>query len=560
VTMRLPICVGTARHVLVVLLATVVLACGPQRSGMQEQEPPRPAAPKRIVGQILGDLKSIGPDAHQSGRPVRGLLQAGLANVDERGRLRAQLAETLPSTENGLWQVSADGRMQTTWKLTPNTRWHDGTPVTSDDLLFTSQVAQDRELPAFRDAAYQLVQSVDAVDAQTIVVSWKDLYIGANQLFPLLLPRHILETPAREDKASFLQLPYWSAEFVGTGAFKVREWVPGSSIFLEANDAYVLGRPKVDEIEVKIVGNSGPFVTNLLAGVADMSLGLTLSLDQALEVRSSWQSGRVEVVPRPGWVVLFPQLVYSNPLTVGDVRFRRALLHGADRQELVETLVAGLSSVAHTILPPGQPDYAQIRERAPKYEYDPRRAVQMIEELGYVRVEDGGFFDPTGQRLAVELRTGTEEKAMFSMASYWQRLGVSAETVVRPAQQADKEYLATYPGFRVDRHTADETWLVNFTSATAPTRENNWSGNNYGGYRNAEFDALHNRYTKTIPIPERLELVGEMAYRIADQAIGMGLYYDSLVACVGNRVVDFTIPQYYGTQFVWSAYLWDVRS
>jgi hypothetical protein len=59
---------------------------------------------------------------------------------------------------------------------------------------------------------------------------------------------------------------------------------------------------------------------------------------------------------------------------------------------------------------------------------------------------------------------------------------------------------------------------------------------------------------------ERIELIGELAYRIANEAVGMGLYYDSLVAFVGNRVVNYPIPQYYGTQFTWSAYLWDVRA
>src|SRR5205823_7974169 len=140
-------------------------ASSPARTSLPQAETMRAATPKRIVGEILGDIKSIGPDAAQSARPVRGLLQAGLANVDEKGQLRPQIAESLPSTDNGLWAVFPDGRMETTWKISPNARWHDGTPVTSDDLLFTAQVAQDRELPAFRDSSYQLVQSVEAIDS-----------------------------------------------------------------------------------------------------------------------------------------------------------------------------------------------------------------------------------------------------------------------------------------------------------------------------------------------------------------------------------------------------------
>jgi peptide/nickel transport system substrate-binding protein len=545
---------------LLILTLALSLACVPVGTSAPSIESQQPVGPKRITGAVLGDVKSIAPDAVQSARPIRGLLQAGLANLDDRGQLRAQLAESLPSLENDLWKVFPDGRMETVWKIAPGARWHDGTEVTSSDVLFTAQVAQDRELPAFRNPSYQLVESIEAIDAKTIVVTWRNLYIDANQLFPGLLPMHVLVDAARTDKANFVQLPYWSVEFVGTGAFKLKEWVPGTSILLQANEAYPLGRPKLDEMEVKIVTNPSTFVTNLLAGVVDVSLGLTLSTDQALEVKDSWTLGRVEIVPRPGWIVIWPQLAYSNPAVVADVQFRRALLHATDRQELVDTLVAGFSTVAHSILPAGRSDLTHVRQRAPIYEYDSRKAEQMIAGLGYVRAADGVFVNAAGQRLAIEMRTTTEAKALFSVADYWKRVGVAVEADFTPPQMSDPEFQATYPGFKVNRHTADETWLVNFTSSNAPTRENRWTGNNNSGYRSEEYDALYDRYTKTIPMAERIELIGELAYRLANEAVGMGLYYDSLVAFVGNRVGTFTVPQSYGTPFTWSAHLWDVRT
>src|SRR6185436_4781685 len=116
-------------------------------------------------------------------------------------------------------------------------------------------------------------------------------------------------------------------------------------ILVVANDAYVLGRPKIDEIEVKLIPSSSTLAANILAGAVELPMGQTLSLDQALEVRDRWQQGRVEVVPRPGWTVVFPQLAYTNPPIVADARFRRALVTAIDRQELVDTLMFGLSSV-----------------------------------------------------------------------------------------------------------------------------------------------------------------------------------------------------------------------
>ena len=57
------------------------------------------------------------------------------------------LAEAIPSFENGLWKVFPDGQMETTWKIREGARWHDGTPFTSGDVLFTSKLEQDKELP-----------------------------------------------------------------------------------------------------------------------------------------------------------------------------------------------------------------------------------------------------------------------------------------------------------------------------------------------------------------------------------------------------------------------------
>src|SRR6266545_606572 len=79
------------------------------------------------------------------------LVNAGLANHDSSGSLRPQLAEAVPSLSNGLWRLLPEGRMELTWTIRQAAQWHDGTPFTSDDLLFTYQVGADREVTTFRD-------------------------------------------------------------------------------------------------------------------------------------------------------------------------------------------------------------------------------------------------------------------------------------------------------------------------------------------------------------------------------------------------------------------------
>lgn len=547
------------------LIAVLLASCAPVGPGAPAAQP-QSTGPKRLTAAILSDPKGLGLE--QGGGfagldALRTLLHAGLASPDELNVLRPRLAEALPSLENGLWKLLPDGRMQTTWKIRATAQWHDGAAFTSDDVLFTSQVAQDPGLPAFRDAAYQLVQSVEAVDPVTVLVTWKEPYINAGQIFAFPLPRHLLEASAREDKANFTQTPYWSQEFVGTGPFKLREWVPSDHILLEANQAYALGRPRIDQIEVKLSLNPATLLTHLLAGTVELPMGYTLSLDQAVEARSQWQQGQVAIVPGCYWIVLYPQMTYTNPPIVAELRFRRALMHAIDRQQMVDTLDYGLTEVTDSILPLNHPEYTDIKARTPRYEYDPRKAGQIIEELGYVKGADGGFVDSAGRRLEVEMRSSADNdaqvKALHSVGDYWQRIGVGVQSVLVPVQQqSDREYRSTYPGFAVFRHPNDESWLVNFTSARVASKENNWTGGPFN-YHNPEYDALYGRYSQTIPTKERFEALGQIVYHLADQLVAMGLYYEPIVELVGNRVTNVVVSQRYEAQYSWSAHLWDLR-
>lgn len=73
------------------------------------------------------------------------------------------------------------------------------------------------------------------------------------------LPRHVLEDAYGQNKVAFQGLPYWNQEFVGTGPFKVRDFVPGSQVSMVANHEYVFGRPKLDEIEVRFMLGRSPW-------------------------------------------------------------------------------------------------------------------------------------------------------------------------------------------------------------------------------------------------------------------------------------------------------------
>ncbi|MBM2811721.1 MAG: hypothetical protein HW416_2480 [Chloroflexi bacterium] len=535
--------------------------------------PNTPASPKRILAAIGSDPPTISADfivagsgTIPGGDALEELLNAGLSHADGEGRLHPQLAEAVPSIDNGLWQVFPDGRMETRWTLRANAVWHDGTPVTTADLLFSATLSQDRDLPVFRDStnAYNFVDRIDVPDARTLVVSWTRPFIRADALLPSLRPQHILEASYLADKQSMLLHPYWTEAYVGAGPFQLREWVRGSHLIMQAFDRYPLGRPKVDEIKVKFIQDRNAIIANILAGEVELTMGRNLSLPQAVQLRDQWKDGRIDV-GYTNWISAWPQLLNPTPAALLDVRFRRALLHGIDREQMVQTIQYGLVPVAHSFVNPTESVYKQIEPGIVSYDLDPRRATQLLEEVGFTRAGDGFFRDASGERITLQVRTSgdddTHEAAVYSVADYLKNLGIVTEPFIIPqALRDDREFNSTYPGLRVWRLPNDLWTLDRYTSKNAPVPENRFAGGNRSRYMNADFDRLVERYLVTIPEGERVGVLGQIVRQMTDQVTALGLWYNTETIMIGNRLRNVTNKKTGGANQAWNAHEWDVIS
>jgi ABC-type transport system substrate-binding protein len=399
-------------------------------------------------------------------------------------------------------------------------------------------------------------------------VKWKSPYIKADALFgggggggggSIPLPKHLLERAYTDNKAGFLQLPYWASEYVGTGPYKLRAWEPGSHVILAANPGFALGRPKIDEIEVRFIPDLNTLLANILAGSVEMTLaGAQPSIDQAIQARDQWRDGRVEINVT-GWIVAFPQLLTPNPALVGDARFRAALLSGLDRQQMADGIQAGLAPVAHTNIGPNEPEFKDIEPSVVRHEYDPRRAAQMFDGLGLIKGTDGQYRDAQGQPVTIEVRsTGTYDaavKAMVAVADFWQRLGFAIDQVPVPQQrQNDREYRANFGGFHVQRQPSDADSIVRYTSAEVPTAQNDYRGESKNRYQSRELDALIDRYFLTIPRGERMGILGQIVRQMTGEVIALGLFYDSAPRLIANRLVNVPTDNSHA-----NVYQWDVR-
>jgi peptide/nickel transport system substrate-binding protein len=500
-------------------------------------------------------------------RPFPQLVVGGLTIKDEKGTRRPQIAEAIPSVDNGLWKLFPDGTMETTWRIREGARWHDGAPFTADDLVFTTQVARDPAVNAFSKADFDLIDDVQAPDPRTVVVHWRQPFIEADGMFSearirytIPVPRHLLERPFLDSKVTFDDLPYWNTDFVSLGPFRLREWSSGSGAVLEGFPDFVLGQPKIDRIEVKFLTDPNTLIANVLAGAVDLTAARAVNIEQGASLRDQWHEGRMGTSTE-GWTMMYPQLHHPNPPLVGDPRLRRALVYAIDRQALADTVMAGFAPVAHSIISPDQAEFPFVDGSIVRYEYDPARAAQLVEGMGLARGSDGFFRDGAGERLAPKIQTTVNDdsrKAAFAIADAWQRIGVAGEASILPAQGVEPEVRWAYGGFDLVNQDHGVDGVVGLLhSASAPLPERNYraanSARNRGSYVNPEYDALHDRYVTTVPIRERMQALAEMVHVQTDLQLVIGLFYTVNAVMMSNRLQN--VPP--GN--AWNAYLWDIE-
>src|SRR5207249_4561400 len=212
------------------------------------------------------------------------LVMRDFANVP-----RPTLARELPTQENGGWIVNPDGSMVTTYRLREDARWHDGVPITAADYAFAYRVYSDPAMPVGVRHPESLMRSVEARDDHTLVIHWKESFLGANalgyrQLHPL--PSHLLEEKYRTNHDQFASGEEWTYRFVGSGPFKVEVWEPGSHIIARAHREFVT-TPRIDRIEIRFIPDQNAILANLLADEIDMAVLLAA---QAVVANDQWIS------------------------------------------------------------------------------------------------------------------------------------------------------------------------------------------------------------------------------------------------------------------------------
>ena len=136
----------------------------------------------------------------------------------------------------------------------------------------------------------------------------------------------------------------------------------------------------------------------------------------------------------------------------------------------------------------------------------------------------------------------------------WANLGIAAEPLLVPPQRiTDREYVATFPGFRLMRQPNATASLSRLRSTLTPLPENRFVGSNYARYVSADLDALIDQFYATIPRPERIQTLRQIMRYISENLNHMGLFYDGDFMFASKRLTNIAGNE---TE-IWNVHLWD---
>ncbi len=580
--MRMP--KHAAATIAVTLLA--LAACAPSATprattgaAPSEQSQASPSG-RTLVMIARSEMPSLASKPLQSlglatGSGVR-FFNAGLSLKDARGEALPYLADSLPQLNSESWQVSPDGRMETRYHLRPNLVWHDGTPFSTEDFVFSWRLYSTPELGQSASQPISLMEDITAPDPRTLIIRWRGLYADAGVLeasgvsnpppFPPL-PRHILEEPLRQGNwDTFVALPFWNVDFVGMGPFRLDRWESGSFLEAAAFPGHALGRPKIERIRLLFIPDFNTTLANMLAGEAQVSGDDSLSFQQALLLRREWSArnaGTVLLYPQYWrWTIIQQRPDLANPRALIDARVRRALAHAVDKSALNEALFEGEGIFAETAVPPSAPSFTQIDQAAIKHPYDLRRSEQLMGEAGFSRGPDGVWTSANGGRLAAELTVFTSpqnETEMSLMADGWRKAGFDIKETVWPAVLSrDAQLRGTHPGLSNTGGPSGEATIAQHNSAELPRPDNRWTGANRGGWSNPEFDGLAGTFNATLDRSERARLLAQMV-RILTEDVGViSLYFNLNVTAFGSslRGPSIAVPE---SDIAWNVHEWELR-
>jgi peptide/nickel transport system substrate-binding protein len=437
--------------------------------------------------------------------------------------------------------------------LDARARWHDGTPVTSADVVFTFDAYRDTLLSAVAGPSLANIESVEARDERRVAFRFRQSY--PEQFFDAthhmrILPRHVLDTVPRD---TWRTHPL-ARNPVGNGPFRLKEWRPGELIELAGDSTFFQGPPGVSRLIWRVSPDFSTAISQLVGGEADF-IEAVVGPENIARVQAA---ATVRLLEYPSAVYMYlgfnlrgPGRAGPHPL-FGDRDLRRAIALATDRATLVDAVLGGRGAI-----PPG-PTTALVwiaDGAASQLPFDSAAATALLDSLGWRDTDGDGIREKAGRRLAFEVAfpssSAPRQRSAVILQEQYRLRGI--ELRLQPL-----EFNVWMDRARAGRFDAlIGGWQLDL-SPGAMREEWGSEGigiSNYGAYTSAAFDSL---VAGAVRAPNREAARGlwhQAVATINDDAPAVWLFSPKTVAGVSTRLENVTLrpDEWWATLWTWKA-------
>lgn len=485
-------------------IVSILLLCGCMGCGSPPSEPDN----SLTIG-IQSDPTSLDPrlatDAISS--RVIDLIFNGLFRNDENGRPVPDLVERYEIQKGTDYLIT----------LRQGVKFHNGAELCASDVEFTIESILDPELGSRKRASFKNVESIEARDAYTLLIRLREPQASFVETLKIGIVPGVYAKRLGEQFAS---------QPVGTGPFRLADWSKGSRLKLERNEAYFRGTPPIKAIACKVVPETSTRLLELRKGSVDF-----VQNDIPPEsVRSFSEEGDFTVQMAPSSTYKYIGINLKHPI-LSRLPVRRAMAYAIDRKAIVEHLLLGQATLASGLLAPSNPFYEPDVE---KYDFDPNRAKQLLDEAGLrLNAEKGHRFvitfktskDLRANQIAQIIQQQLEEVGIrveiksFEWATFYSDILAGNFDI----------YSLTWVGI------SDPDFFFDvFNSISAPP-----NGVNRGHYGNAEVDELTQRGKQELDFDKRREICSRVQKIIGEELPYISLWHPHNVAIMDKRLTGF---------------------
>ncbi|CAA9527121.1 MAG: ABC transporter, substrate-binding protein (cluster 5, nickel/peptides/opines) [uncultured Thermomicrobiales bacterium] len=503
-------------------------------------------------------------------------------NYLEDGTLIPNLAAEVPTVENGLL---AEDLTSVTVRLKEGVTWSDGTPLTSEDLVFTHQWINDPENASVSLEIWGIVESVEAVDELTAkftfkapAANWFEPITGTQ--FGLIIPAHALGT-GTDAIAEFTNNP------IGTGPFMVESFAPNDQVIYVANPSYrEPNKPFFDRVNLKGGGDAASAARAVLQ-TGDWDYAWNLQVEPAILAQLE-QGGQGKLIAVPGTSVERINVNFSDPNAevdgqrshkdsphpfLSDLNVRKAMALAVDRATITEEFYGYGALPGKNILA----GISSLESPNTTNEYNLDAANQLLDEAGWTR--DGDRRSKDGVELRVVYATSinaVRQKTQAVVKEGLEELGFQVQL-----QQVDSGiYFDGSAGNEqnINHMYVDINMYTNGAGSPIPLsymtgwyagpedrniaqQSNAWSGQNYQRYRNPEFDALYEQVILETDVEASAQILIQMNdILINDVAVIPEVNRPNEVAAISNRLREENLMLGPGFEVVtWNIANWNTN-